>query len=198
MSDDLPGVYGGEILHVHLDSGETEIEPLDPDDARRFLGGNGFVAKQVADHVPADASALSPENVVAFAVGPMNMTPFQSTSRGIVGFVSPLTDGFFDSTFGGTFPRAQKSTGFDVVVLHGAADDLSYVTIHEDRADVHEAPELAGMETYETCSEVREREGRGYETHVLAAGPAGENEVRYACLLHESEQREGVAGRGGS
>jgi aldehyde:ferredoxin oxidoreductase len=195
---DLPPVYGGEILHVHLDGGETEREAIDPADARRFLGGNGFAAKQVYEHVPDDAGAYDPENVVAFTVGPMNYTPFQSTSRGVLGFVSPMTGGFFDSTFGGTFPQAQKTTGFEVIVLHGAAEELSYVHVDEDGARLEDASDFAGMGTYETCSAIREREGEGYDTHVIAAGPAGENRVRFACLLHESKIREGVAGRGGS
>jgi aldehyde:ferredoxin oxidoreductase len=198
MTADLPPVYGGEILHVHLGTGETEVEPISTEDARRFLGGNGFAAKAVADHVPPDADAFDPENVVALAVGPMNATPFQSTSRGVVGFVSPMTNGFFDSTFGGTFPRAQKTTGFEVVVLHGRADEISYVVVSEDGARLESGDNLAGLDTYETCAAIREREGRGYDTHVLAAGPAGENQVRYACLLHDSKLREGVAGRGGS
>jgi aldehyde:ferredoxin oxidoreductase len=109
-----------------------------------------------------------------------------------------MTDGFFDSTFGGTFPRAQKTTGFEAVALHGEADDLSYVRVTEDGATVEPAADLAGLDTYETWAEVRAKEGRGYETHALAVGPAGENRVRFACLLHESEMREGVAGRGGS
>jgi aldehyde:ferredoxin oxidoreductase len=191
-------VYGGEILHVHLDTGKTRVEPIDPDDARRFLGGNGFVVKAVADHVPPDADAFDPENVLALGVGPLNATPFQSTSRGVLGFVSPLTNGFFDSTFGGTFPRAQKTTGFELVVLHGRAEDHSYVVLSEDGARLEPADDLAGCDTYETCAAIRDREGVGYDTHVLAAGPAGENLVRYACLLHDSKIREGVAGRGGS
>ncbi len=198
MTDSLPPVYGGDLLHVHLDTGETEVEALDARDARRFLGGNGFVAKQVAEHVPVEAGPLDPENVLAMAVGPMNATPFQSTSRGVLGFVSPMTNGFFDSTFGGTLPRAQKTTGFECLVLHGQADDLSYVLVDGAGAEVKPAGNLAGLETYETCEAIREREGVGYDTHVLASGPAGENEVRFACLLHDSEIREGVAGRGGS
>ncbi|WP_246986968.1 aldehyde ferredoxin oxidoreductase family protein [Halorientalis marina] len=198
MTDDLPPVYGGEILHVHLDTGETETEEITAEDARRFLGGNGFVAEQVAEHVPVDADPLDPENVLAMGVGPMNATPFQSTSRGVLGFVSPMTNGFFDSTFGGTLPQAQKTTGFECVVLHGEAPELSYVLVDGDGADVKPADDLAGLETYDTCQAVREREGVGYDTHVLANGPAGENRVRYACLLHDSEIREGVAGRGGS
>ena len=195
---DLPSVYGGEHLHVRLDSGSAEREPIDPDDARALLGGNGFAAAQVAEHVPPDADAFDPANVAVFAVGPMNATPFQSTSRGVVGFVSPMTNGFFDSTFGGTFPRAQKTTGFETITLHGAAEELSYVVVDEEGASVVPAPDLEGMDTYETCEAVREREEDGDDVHVIAAGPAGENLVRYACLLHAGRDREGVAGRGGS
>jgi aldehyde:ferredoxin oxidoreductase len=198
MTDRAPDVYGGEILHVDLSSERTWTEPLEPEDARRFLGGNGLAAKLIHEHVPAEADAFDPENAAVFAVGPLNLTPFQSTSRGVVGFVSPMTNGFFDSTFGGTFPRAQKSTGFDAIVIHGAASELSYLAIDEDGAEIVEASDLEGMETYETCSEIRDLEGDGFDTHVIAAGPAGEKQVRYACLLHDSEIREGVAGRGGS
>jgi len=199
-ASDLPPVYGGRELHVHLDEGDDAIETIDPEDARRFLGGNGFAAKAVHDHVPADADPFDPENVAAFTVGPMNGTPFQSTSRGVVGFVSPQTNGFFDSTFGGTFPRAQKTTGFESIVLHGAADELSYVHVDSEGADVVPAPDLAGLDTYETCAEVEAlaSEHADGDVHVIAAGPAGENLVRFACLLHDSEMREGVAGRGGA
>jgi len=195
---DLPAVYGGEVLHVYLDSGDVEREAIDPEAARQFLGGNGLAVKLIADHVPPSAGPFDSENVVVFAVGPMNATPFQSTSRGVVGFVSPMTNGFFDSTFGGTFPRAQKTTGFEAIALHGAADELSYVRVDEDGASVEPAEDLAGSDTYETCAEIRKREGVGHDSHVIAAGPAGENRVRYACLLHEGRDREGVAGRGGS
>jgi aldehyde:ferredoxin oxidoreductase len=194
----LPPVYGGEILHVDLESGESRTEEISEADARRFLGGNGFAAKLVHEHVPPDADAFDPENVAVFAVGPMNLTPFQSTSRGVVGFVSPMTNGFFDSTFGGSFPMAQKTLGYEAIVLHGRAPDLSYVRLTENGAEVVTDESLAGMGTYETCEAVRDAEGQGFDTHVIAAGPAGENRVRYACLLHQSKDREGVAGRGGS
>ncbi|WP_179213579.1 aldehyde ferredoxin oxidoreductase family protein [Halorubrum vacuolatum] len=196
---ELPNVYGGEILHVSLDTGTTEREAIDPEHARLLLGGNGFVAKQVSDHVPPTSDPFDPENVLALSVGPMNATPFQSTSRGVVGFISPMTNGFFDSTFGGTFPRAQKTTGFETIVLHGATDELSYVLVDESGASIVPAPDLAGLDTYRTCEVIREREEEDDDdVHVLAAGPAGENRVRYACLVHKGRDREGVAGRGGA
>lgn len=198
MTDELPSAYGGEILHIDLETEETWRERIDPGDARRFLGGNGFAAKLVHEHVPADADPLTPENLLVFSVGPMTATPFQSTSRGVLGFISPMTNGFFDSTFGGTFPQAQKTTGFDAIALHGRAEKQSYLRIDEEGAIRKDATELEGKDTYETCETIREQEGVGYSTHVIAAGPAGENLVRYACLLHQGRNREGVAGRGGA
>lgn len=198
MTDDSPPAYGGEILHVDLSSEKTWREPIDSADAKRFLGGNGFAAKLVREHVPTDAGPLDPENLLTFAVGPMTATPFQSTSRGVLGFISPMTNGFFDSTFGGSFPQAQKTTGFDAIAVHGRADDHSYLRIDEEGARIEDASGLAGEDTYETCETIRDREGVGYKTHVIAAGPAGESLVRYACLLHQGKDREGVAGRGGA
>lgn len=198
MTDSIPAVYGGEILHVDLDQGTSSREPVDETLARRFLGGNGFAAKLIYEHVDPTTGPFDPGNVLVFTVGPMTATPFQSTSRGVVGFISPMTNGFFDSTFGGSFPQAQKSTGFDAIAIHGSTTSLSYLRIDESGATIVEATDLAGYDTYKTCEVIREREGNGFDTHVIAAGPAGENRVRYACLLHQSRDREGVAGRGGA
>jgi aldehyde:ferredoxin oxidoreductase len=38
-SGNLPPVYGGEVLHVDLERGETRRESIATADARRFLGG---------------------------------------------------------------------------------------------------------------------------------------------------------------
>lgn len=111
MPDDLPPVYGGKILHVYLDTGETEVESIDPEDARKFLGGNGLAAKLISEHVPTDSGPFDPENTVVFTVGPMNLTQFQTTSRGAVGFVGPVMNGFSDGTFGETFPVHRDSSG---------------------------------------------------------------------------------------
>lgn len=93
----------------------------------------------MAEHVPVDADPLDPANVLAMAVGLINATPFQSTSRGVLGFVNPMTNGFFDSTFGGTLPQALKTTGVEAVVLHGRAPEQSYVLVHADGAEVKSA-----------------------------------------------------------
>lgn len=76
------------------------------------------------------------------------------------------------------------------------AEDLSYLHVGEDGVRLKDATDLAGETTYGTCEAVRDREGRGYNTHVIAAGPAGENGVRFACLLHNCSIRPSGMVRG--
>jgi len=68
--------------------------------------------------------------------------------------------------------------------------------VHEDGAEIKPAGDLWGQYTQETNHAIRDREGANVE--VCAIGPAGENLVRYACVVHTwDKSRDGVAGRGG-
>ena len=61
--------YGGRILHIDLTSGRSRVEPVSEAMARSLLGGNGFAARLLLDHVPPGTDAYDPANAVAFAVG---------------------------------------------------------------------------------------------------------------------------------
>ena len=67
--------YGGRTLHVDLDSGRSEVRPLDERTARAFLGGNGLAARLLWEAVPARVDAFDPGNAVALAVGPITEPP---------------------------------------------------------------------------------------------------------------------------
>lgn len=118
----------------------------------------------------------------------MNLTQFQGTRRGAVGFVGPVMNGFSDGIFGETFPVHRNPSG-SRQSPSAVAEDLSYPHDGEDGVRLKDATDLADETTYGTCEAVHDREGRGYNTHVIAAGPAGENGVRFACLLHNYRAR---------
>src|SRR4029453_17393081 len=96
-------------------------EPLAEATARTLLGGNGLAARLLWEHVPPGIDAVDPANAVVFAVGPVTDTTVPGNSRACVAAKSPLTNLFFDSTFGGRFPATLKRTGFDAVVISGRA-----------------------------------------------------------------------------
>jgi aldehyde:ferredoxin oxidoreductase len=187
--------YGGRILHVDVTNGQVRVEPVPEGMARSLVGGNGFAARLLLDHVPAGVDPYEPANVVAFAVGPITDTAVPGNSRACVATKSPLTGLFFDSTFGGRFPATMKRTGFDAIVISGRAAEPVYVKVTETGAEVVPAPALWGQTTRDTVQAIQTSQGP--DTDVMAIGPAGERLVRFAAMGTYWKNREGFAGRGG-
>jgi aldehyde:ferredoxin oxidoreductase len=187
--------YGGRQLFVDLSRGASWSEPLEESTARAFLGGNGLAARILYERVPARTDAFDPANAIVFSVGPITDTTVPGNSRACVAAKSPLTDLFFDSTFGGRWPATFKRTGFDTLCISGAAPAPSYLCVTETGVEVKAAERLWGKTTRETVQALLDAEGG--EADVIAIGPAGEHRVRFACLTHYWKNREAVAGRGG-
>ncbi len=60
--------YAGKILKVDLTGRKTASIPTS--EYAKYIGGRGFGARLYWDMAPADAKALSPENVISFVTGP--------------------------------------------------------------------------------------------------------------------------------
>src|SRR5260370_39897570 len=109
--------YGGRILFVDVTPGSSRVEPVSETLARTLLGGNGFAARLLLDHVPARVDAYDPANAVVFAVGPVTDTTVPGNSRACVAGKSPLAGLFFGSPFGGRFPATMDRTGLSPLVI---------------------------------------------------------------------------------
>jgi aldehyde:ferredoxin oxidoreductase len=187
--------YGGRILFVDVTTGSSRVEPVSETLARTLLGGNGFAARLLLDHVPARVDAYDPANAVIFAVGPVTDTTVPGNSRACVAGKSPLTGLFFDSTFGGRFPATMKRTGFDAIVITGCAAEPVYVKVTEAGADLRPARSLWGQTTRDTVRAIHAVEGG--DADVMAIGPGGERLVRFSAMGTYWKNREAFAGRGG-
>jgi len=165
--------YGGRILFVDVTTGSSRVEPVSETLARTLLGGNGFAARLLLDHVPPGVDAYDPGNAVVFAVGPVTDTTVPGNSRACVAGKSPLTGLFFDSTFGGRFPATMKRTGFDAIVITGCAAEPVYVKVTEAGAELRPARSLWGQTTRDTVQAIHAVEGG--DADVMAIGPGGED-----------------------
>jgi len=187
--------YQGKTLHIDLAARTSRAEEFDETFARKYLGGNGFCARLLWDLLRPGTDPLSPENVIAFAVGPYTDSAVPSASRACIAAKSPLTGLFFDSTFGGSWPITFKRTGHDAVVLHGRSEEPVYLLLSEEGAQFRDAKDLWGKWIRETCDAISDREGGA---DVMAIGPGGENGVRFAAMAHTwRKSRDGISGRGG-
>jgi len=186
----LPG-YAGQILFVDLTSGRIRKEPLDPGQARSFLGGHGMNYRLAYDIIPPQAAPLSAENAIIIGTGPFSGTLVPGSSELTITSKLPLSGGFATNSGGGAFSMMLKSSGFDHVVITGIAPRPVYLKIEEGAAQLCNAADLWGRDSYDTVDELRKR----YEPcSVIPIGPAGEHLVKVSVTQID---KGGTVGFGG-
>lgn len=185
----------GRLLRADLTSGRLEDEPLDETWLRSFIGGSGLAARCFVEAVkpghggPAAPDPLGPDNELIIMTGPVAGSPLPSGSRFNIVARSPLSGIWGESSVGGFFGPHLKFAGYDGIIITGAAEHPVYLAIDDGRAELRDASELWGLDTYQVHARFAPAGWR-----VLAIGPAGERLVRFASIVHD---RAHVAGRGG-
>ena len=162
--------------------------------------------------------ALSADNPCVLMTGPLTGASMHAVARWTVGARSPLTGIWGEANVGGYFGAELKAAGYDGLVITGAAPRPTYLAIDEGRVELHDATPYWGLDTFATEDALVASHRRGATRaappapgsgdagargadartarpgHVLCIGPAGENLVRFACLVNH---RGHVAGRTG-
>ena len=99
------------------------------------------------------------------------------------------------ANFGGFFGAELKFAGYDCLVIHGRSSKPTYVYIEDDVVEFRDASDVWGKDTFETMRIIREDVGEP-EAKVVCIGPAGENLVRFASLIHDMGDGAGRTGMG--
>ena len=187
--------YAGRILHVDLTTGKLEIEQ--PSDAfyRKYMGGSALGTYYALRDIPKGADPLGPKNVLVLSLGPVTGLAVSGNSRVTATARSPLTDTIGDTQAGGFWPAQCKNAGFDAIVIKGQAEKPVYLWLHDGEAELRDAGKLWGMVTGDTQAAIREELGEP-RAEVLQVGPAGENGVRFACLINMCNRANGRTGMG--
>ena len=183
----------GKTLHIDLTIGTQRIEMLDESILRKYIGGSGIATWLFTRSVPAGIDAFDPANPLVFAVGPLCGTQAPTSGRHELASLSPLTGLFAESDVGGAWGSALRNTGFDFVVVTGAAAHPLTLVINESGARFEDAKALWGQDTFAT-SEHYGSVYPGSETACL--GIAGERLVRIASVAHDGRDAR-MAGRCG-
>lgn len=187
--------YTGQILHVDLSAGTTEVEKPDESFYRRYVGGSSIVAYYLLKKMKPGTDAMDPGNVLVFATGPLTGAAVAGSGRNAVGAKSPLTGAYGEADVGGFFGAEMKRAGFDAVVVTGASAQPVYLWLHNGEATIRPADTLWGKTTNECLETIRSETG---EKNARAAmiGPAGEKLVRYACIINDLKHAAGRTGLG--
>ena len=193
MTTALPG-FAGMILRVNLTSGECIAEATNPVLARKFLGGVGYAAHILYTELKAGIDPLGPENKIVIAPGPLSDNRVPGGGSVMVCFKSPLTEIWGQSRCGGNIGPDIRTAGFDCVVVEGVSVSPVYLEIRNGEGVLKNASAIVGKDVYDKSDWLESRldGGKGRVTS-LCIGPAGENLVRFAAVMH----RDRAAGRAG-
>lgn len=186
--------WTGTILRVNLTSGKIAKEPLNVKDAHAYIGARGLAAKMLFDEVDPNIDALSPENKLFFAPGPLTGTFAPNVGRYDVVCKSPLTGAIAASNSGGSFGPELKYAGYDMVIFEGRSPSPVYLWIKNDQVELRDAAALWGKEVPETTDLIREATDE--EAKVACIGPAGEKLSRIASVMNEMGRAAGRSGVG--
>ncbi|MFQ6050176.1 MAG: aldehyde ferredoxin oxidoreductase family protein [Candidatus Hydrothermarchaeota archaeon] len=177
------------LLSVDLSKDKIEEREMDEDLIKFYLGGRGLGVKLLYDLLKEKTEPLSKENILIFACGPLTGTMAPTSGRFSVTSKSPLTNTIFDSNSGGKFGAMLKKSGHDVILIKGRSKSPVYLNISR-KIEILDASDLWGKDTHET-TDILEKRHKG---SVACIGQAGENLVRYACIIND---RHRAIGRGG-
>jgi aldehyde:ferredoxin oxidoreductase len=186
--------YQGKILRVDLTNEKIATEPLNREWAKQFIGGKGLGARYLFEELKPGTDPLSPENILSIWTGPLVGTMTPLTGRYVIVSKSPLTGTFLDSYAGGFFGSELKYAGFDGVIIKGKAKRLSYLWIKDGKAEIRDAKNLAGKDTFETEEIIRKETGEKF-ARVACIGPAGEKLGLISSVTSDLTRN---AGRGGT
>ena len=187
--------YMGKILHLDLTTGEMRDEPLNEEYTCAFAGGSGLAARYVYDVVDGGTDPLGPDNPLVFMTGPLVGTAMPSAGRCSVCALSPLTRIWGESNTGGFFGPELRFAGYDGIIVTGRAERPVWLSVVEGQAELHDAANLWGLDSYATQEQVRvvldEPKAR-----VACIGLAGENLVKMAAVMNDHGRAAGRTGMG--
>ena len=186
--------WNGRLLRFDLTTGRGTVEEYPRDLAERFVGGRGFAVKLLWDELRPGTDPLSPDNILIFAAGPLTGYPLPSSGKLVVASKSPLTGGYGDGNLGSTAAVNLRRAGYDAVVIRGKAPRPSYLLIEDGRAELRDASDLWGLDSFKAEARLKDAHGRG--SGVLLIGPAGENLVGFATVVSQEGRAGGRPGMG--
>jgi aldehyde:ferredoxin oxidoreductase len=184
-----------KILRANLTAGTVVAEDLNMTWADQFLGSRGLATKYLIDEMDPKADAMSPENILIFATGPLTGTACSTSGRYSVVTKGPLTNAIACSNSGGKFGAELKFAGYDMLIVEGKSATPVYLMIQDDKVEILPAEQYWGTTVWHTEESIKEAH-QDPQIKVASIGVAGEAGVRYACVVNDLHRAAGRSGVG--
>ncbi|MBI2319687.1 MAG: aldehyde ferredoxin oxidoreductase family protein [Betaproteobacteria bacterium] len=185
----------GKALVVDLTTKKSQEQEIPQKYYEQYIGGRGLGGRLLHDLVDPKVDPLSPENVLMFVAGPLNATRAFYSSKSVIVTKSPLSGTCLYTISSGQFCHSLAKCGYDVLIIKGKSPQPVYLLVHDKAVEFKDASKIWGMNTGDADYFIAQKVPA--HSSIALIGPAGENLVKYACVVTEGRQRNAF-GRGGA
>jgi aldehyde:ferredoxin oxidoreductase len=178
--------YTGRLLRVNLSDSKSTIDFLDESLLQKWVGGAALGINYIYQEVKPGIEWSDAENRLFLGTGPLGGTRIAGSGGVAVVTKGPLTNGMVSTQANGYFGAFLRFSGFDGMVVQGKSSSWVYLYIHDGHVEIKDAAHLVGQTTLDTEHLIKEElNKRDKQMSVISIGPAGENLVKFACLVSD-------------
>ncbi|HDR14298.1 MAG TPA: hypothetical protein ENN79_02195, partial [Desulfobacteraceae bacterium] len=189
----MPDGRIGKICFIDLT--EEKYRIVTTDQEPELIGGRGVNQRLLFDLQKRGVDDSDPQNPIILGAGPLVGTFIPGACRLAVDFRNQVTGGVGSANSGGHFAAEMKFAGFDHVVIQGRSSRLVYIYIKNGCVLFRDAESLRGLDTWEAENRIKHLEAEP-RLKTLCVGVAGENLVRFACIIGDRGRAAGYGGSG--
>ena len=182
------------VLCVNLNEQKSKL--VEFGDPKQDLGGSGLAAALFSAYGHPELPANHPDQPLIFAIGPLTGY-FPLMSKVVLAFKSPYHQQYAETHAGGRLALAMRFTGYDALVIAGAARTPSVLVVGGQKLEMVDVHYLWGKDVLATGKWLRQihKGGSGHRS-ILRIGPAGERQVAYASINVDTYRHFGRLGGG--
>lgn len=175
--------WAGKILKIDLSSESFDID-YTAKYVNLYFGGAllGFIL--FSEEVPPEIQPFDPRNILLFNTGPLTGTLFGNKGEFCSKTPERSNYPYVHVGIGGQFPSEVKFAGYDHILIRGRASKPVYLYISNNDVQIRDAGHLWGLDVWQTQIRIKEEIGDP-EVQIATIGPAGENMVVYALIMHD-------------
>jgi len=185
----------GTIINIDLTDQRIENREFTKQMALDHLGGFGYNIHFLYTNLEEGTDALEPENIMIVSLGLLTGSAAPSSSRVHINALSPLSGLIGSSSVGGFLGAKLRSLGITALIIRGAAATPVFLVIDEVGVRFEDALDLWALDTRKTDAAIKTLVG-DEKAEILTIGTAGENRVRYACIMAGIDHSAGHTGMG--
>ncbi|HRJ52701.1 MAG TPA: aldehyde ferredoxin oxidoreductase family protein [Candidatus Thiothrix moscowensis] len=184
-----------QILRINLSNATVQVEPLNMEWARDYLGQRGLATRYFVEEVDPRVDALGPDNKLIMTTGPLTGTMASTGGRYSVITKSPLTGAIACSNSGGFIGAEMKNAGWDMIIFEGKAPSPVYLYVENDQVEILPADDLWGKSVWET-DELIHQKHQDPQIRISCVGRSAEAGCLYSAIVNDLHRAAGRSGVG--